>query len=61
MGHTLMGISITRMLLRLRKRAEADLNIPRTQDIERATVQFANPATEASMAPASLAVILTPE
>ncbi len=61
MGLTLMSISITRMLLRLRKHAEADLNIPRTQDIELATVQFANPATEASMAPASLAVILTPE
>ncbi|KAK0232078.1 hypothetical protein EDD85DRAFT_1025713 [Armillaria nabsnona] len=53
MGLTLMSISITRMLLRLRKRAEADVNILRTQDIELATVQFANPATEAPMASAS--------
>ncbi|KAK0202316.1 hypothetical protein DFS33DRAFT_1339116, partial [Desarmillaria ectypa] len=33
-GLTLMSITVTRMLLRLRKRAEADLSILHTQDLE---------------------------
>ncbi|SJL12055.1 uncharacterized protein ARMOST_15475 [Armillaria ostoyae] len=35
MGLNFMSITITRMLLRLRKRAKADLTMPRSQDMER--------------------------
>ncbi|KAK0202334.1 hypothetical protein DFS33DRAFT_1339262 [Desarmillaria ectypa] len=50
MGLALMSITVTRMLLRLRKRAETDSNIPHTQDVELETVQFANSATEVTVA-----------
>ncbi|SJL12051.1 uncharacterized protein ARMOST_15470 [Armillaria ostoyae] len=42
-GFSLMSITITRMLLRLRKRAKAGLNMPRTQDMELESFRVANP------------------
>ncbi|KAK0452765.1 uncharacterized protein EV420DRAFT_1645612 [Desarmillaria tabescens] len=49
MGLALTSIPITRMLLRLRKRAAEDLNIPATQDIELETLRIANSITEGSL------------
>ncbi|PBK60537.1 hypothetical protein ARMSODRAFT_982204 [Armillaria solidipes] len=42
-GLSLMSVTITRMLLRLRKRAKADLNMPLSQDMELESFQVANP------------------
>ncbi|PBL00074.1 hypothetical protein ARMGADRAFT_1026148 [Armillaria gallica] len=41
-GLSFMSITITRMLLRLRKRAKADLNMPRSQDMELESFRAAN-------------------
>ncbi|KAK0432659.1 hypothetical protein EV421DRAFT_1848076 [Armillaria borealis] len=50
MGLSLMSVTITRMLLRLRKRAKADLNMPHTQDMELESFRVANPVDEVSTA-----------
>ncbi|KAK0432664.1 hypothetical protein EV421DRAFT_1848126, partial [Armillaria borealis] len=49
-GFSLMSITITRMFLRLRKRAKADLNVPCTQDMELESFRVANPVEEVSVA-----------
>ncbi|PBK87088.1 hypothetical protein ARMGADRAFT_1085850 [Armillaria gallica] len=50
LGLSLMSVTITRMLLRLCKRAKEGLTMPRTQDMELESFRVTNPIEEVSIA-----------